>query len=89
MCRFAITPFRSASYKRYAIKPAKTAPPDIVFATAPPVNTGGFALDEGVVELAPAATRVKLAQVRRVVLLLWMTMDRLPKKEPTPGCVEV
>jgi len=32
--------------------------------------------------------RVKLAQVRRVVLLLWMLMERLPRKLPRPAAVE-
>ena len=30
----------------------------------------------------------KLAQVRRVVLALWMTIERLPKKEAGPEAVE-
>ena len=33
-------------------------------------------------------TRVKLAQVKRVELLAWMTIDRLPKKDAGPFSVE-
>ena len=50
------------------------------------VGFGGVPV-ELVVVLFPA-TRVKLAQVRRVVLLLWTTMERLPKNEPGPCAVE-
>ena len=64
----------------------------IVVEAAPPVKgvrvgeTGVVVLVVLVVELP--ATRVKLAQVRRVVLLVWMTMERLPKKDAGPWTVE-
>lgn len=54
-------------------------------AAAPPV----YAVDLGAGAVPPVmvllpAMRVKLAQVRRVALLLWITMERLPKKEAGP-----
>ena len=48
-------------------------------------------LPPGTVALEPVSAplvRVKLAQLRRVVLLEWMTMDRLPKKLEGPCWVE-
>ena len=74
--------------------PARMAPAltRVVEEAAPPVKgvrvgeTGVVVLVVLVVELP--ATRVKLAQVRRVVLLVWMTMERLPKKEAGPWTVE-
>jgi hypothetical protein len=44
-------------------------------------------VDEVVLEALPLL-RVKLAQVRRVALAVWMTMERLPKKEAGPEAVE-
>ncbi len=79
------------SYKRKAAIPAKTAPKDRDLATAPPVKLGGLAVEVGDVPLPPVAlppVRVKLAQVRRVALLVWMTMERLPKKAPRAELVE-
>ncbi len=37
------------------------------------------------VEVLVALDIMKLAQVRRVALEVWKTMDRLPKKAPMPG----
>lgn len=42
----------------------------------------------GATELPLPLVRVKLAQVRRVLLLVWMTMERFPKKLPGPAAVE-
>lgn len=81
--------------------PTKTAIPALTpFATAPPLNGDGVAdppvvvvPEPPVVELveeleALPLLRVKLAQVRRVALAVWMTMERLPKKEAGPEAVE-
>ena len=63
-----------------------------VYGTGVPV-LGGEPGDEGVaVALEPPPllddTKVKLAQVRRVVLAVCSTMERLPKKAPMPDLVE-
>lgn len=64
------------------------------FATAPPLNGEGEAVVDPVVEVVPLVEvleglpRVKLAQVRRVALAVWITMERLPKKEAGPEAVE-
>ena len=67
-------------------------------AVAPPVNGEGTGLDPVTVPLPPGEVllelvllplvKVKLAQVKRVVLLVWMTMERLPKKLAGPWTVE-
>ena len=75
--------------------PARMAPTltRVVEEAAPPVK-GVRVGETGVVVLVVLlvvelpATRVKLAQVRRVVLLVWMTMERLPKKDAGPWTVE-
>lgn len=60
---------------------------------APPVKGAGgvdpttvpLPLDEVPLELVLfPLVRVKLAQVKRVALLVWKTMDRLPKKLAGP-----
>lgn len=80
-----------------AIPASTTAPTDATVLAAPPVypGMGGLVVVPlvGVVVLEPPAAvplpvETKLAHVRRVVLLVWMTMERLPKKEPTPERVE-
>ena len=69
------------------------APALTIVVAAPPVK-GVKVGDTGVVVLVllPLVelpdTRVKLAQVRRVVLLVWMTMERLPKNDPGPSAVD-
>ena len=71
-----------------AISPARTAPVLIIWAVAPPVKGVTVGVGEDVtfvVELL--GTRVKLAQVRRVTLDEWTTMERLPKKESMPATV--
>ena len=69
--------------------PATAAPRGRDLATAPPVKTGPLPVDVGdAVLVALPPVRVKLAQVRRVALLVWMTMERLPKKAPRPDWVE-
>lgn len=57
---------------------------------AAPVKADGVAVpgEVTVVLLPVPLVRVKLAQVRRVVLLVWMLMERLPRKEPMPAWVE-
>lgn len=64
---------------------------------APPVKGAGgvdpttvpLPLDEVPLELVLfPLVRVKLAQVKRVALLVWKTMDRLPKKLAGPWWVE-
>ena len=55
--------------------PAPPAPPD-----DPPLVP--------LVPLLPEVLRTKLAQLRRVAFLVCTTMERLPKKEPTPAFVE-
>ena len=82
--------------KRAAIvasTPAKTpAAPKVVAAAPGKGVTDGALGDVGAVPLVPFVdepeTRAKLAQVRRVVLLLWMTMDLSPKKYGEPGVVD-
>lgn len=74
------------------------APALMKVAAAAPVKGDGGGLDPVIVPLPPGEVplellllplvRVKLAQVRRVVLLVWMTMDRLPKKLAGPFAVE-
>lgn len=59
--------------------PLPPAPPPFVGEGYPPVG-------EGTVPLVD--TSVKLAHVRRVVLKVWSTMERLPKKAPMPALVE-
>ena len=66
-----------------AVAPAKLV-------AAPPVN--GLTVGVGgvtVVVLVPFVVElllsIKLAHVKRVVLELWITSERLPKKEPWPG----
>lgn len=89
----AITP--AFVYKKKAARPAAIAPNETYCTAALDLKDDGDALgleevpevvlevDE---ELVPLIT--KLAQVRRVVLALWMTMERLPKKAAGPWAVE-
>ena len=80
-------------YKKKAANPASTAPALTNEVAAPPVN-GVKVGDVELVVFKPVLLpvellwRTKLAHVRRVVLLVWMTMERLPKKEPGPEAVE-
>lgn len=54
---------------------------------AAPVKIGE--VDEGIAPVLVATDIiVKLAQVKRVVFMLWMTMDLSPKKYGEPGVVE-
>ena len=60
---------------------------------APPVKTR--ALGVGLVTvvvlvelLDELLTRVKFAHVRRVVLLVWILMERFPRKLPRPASVD-
>lgn len=81
----------SSPYKANAIKPAKTAPALKNLAAAPLLNPSPVDDEDGVgvpARLVLPAMRVKLAQVRRVALLLWTTMERLPKKAPGPLAVD-
>ena len=63
-------------------------------AAAAPLNGVGVApVGEVTVELplellAVPLVSVKLAQVKRVVLLVWMTIERLPRKLPMPASVD-
>lgn len=61
--------------------------PLMILAAALPLNTGGV-VEGGMRPVALVATSVKFAHVRRVLLLVWTTMDRLPKKAAVPGAVE-
>ena len=54
-----------------------------------PVNTAGLGLVGLTVELLTVPFEGwKLAQVSRVVLLVWILMERLPRKLPRPNSVE-
>jgi hypothetical protein len=55
---------------------------------APPMKTDGNGEEQLVEDAVPVDVIVKLAQVRRVALLLWMTIDLSPKKYGEPGVVE-
>lgn len=86
------------TYSKKTARPATMAPVLMNATAAPPVKGDGTGLEPVTVPLPPGAVplelellplvRVKLAQVRRVVLLVWMTMDRLPKKLAGPWTVE-
>lgn len=60
---------------------------------APPVYVDAEVVElvvlDALVEGDPLETRVKLAQVNRVLFALWMTIERLPKKAPIPLVVVV
>ncbi len=82
-------------YKKKATRPAATAPRLMILAAAPPVNVAAGGLGLGMVLLVDLVellteplVRVKLAHVRRVVLLVWILMERLPRKLPRPAWVE-
>ena len=59
---------------------------------AAPANGVTVGVETGTVPFVPLVgvpeTRAKLAHVKRVALLLWMTMDLSPKKYGDPGVVE-
>ena len=80
-------------YNKKATTPASIAPALTSVVAAPPVK-GVRVGETGVVVFVPFPvvefpdTRVKFAQVRRVVLLVWITIERLPKKEPGPSAVD-
>ncbi len=83
----------SSPYKKKAARPAATAPNETYCTVALDLKLEGEALgpvvvvlEVGTEELPPVSW--KLAHVRRVVLALWMTMERLPKKLPGPEAVE-
>ena len=92
-CSVSGTDFVVVSYNKKAAIAARIAPALTIVVAAPPVK-GVWVGDTGVVVLVLlplvelADTRVKLAQVRRVVLLVWITMERLPKKDPGPSAVD-
>lgn len=77
-------------YNKKAARPATMAPALTKVTAAPPTKGDGTGFDPVTVPLPPVVplelvvlfplVRVKLAQVRRVVLLVWITMERLPKK---------
>ena len=72
-----------------AISPAATAPVLTNIVVPAPVNTDGEGLvGEEVVLLAVPLEGWKLAQVSRVVLLVCMLIERLPRKLPRPNSVE-
>ena len=79
-------------HRANAAIPTRAAPALATLVAAPPVKGDGVD-DPAVVVLVELLDlpllSVKLAQVRRVVLLVWMTMERLPKKEPTPEAEEM
>ena len=52
------------------------------------MKTDGNGEGQLVEDAVPVDVIVKLAQVRRVALLLWMTIDLSPKKYGEPGVVE-
>ena len=60
-------------------------PPTVLFGDAVPLPT--VPLPRVPLPAVPA-TSVKLAQVRRVALLVWTTTERLPKKDAGPLAVE-
>lgn len=64
------------------IKVVAAAPVKAVFGGVTPVG------EERVVLLPDPAVRVKLAHVKRVVLRLWILIERLPRKAPMPLWVE-
>jgi len=82
------------SYNREAtpIATAKTVKREALTEIAAPVGLGMLVGWEAVgaegVALEVPLTRAKLAQVMRVVLAKWTTMERLPKKAPMPERVE-
>ena len=80
----------SSNHKKKATRPAIAAPMLMKPVAASPLNGVGVELvgDVMVELLDEPLVRVKLAQVRRVVLLVWMLMERLPRKLPSPACVE-
>jgi hypothetical protein len=65
-----------------------------MFFALAPVKTGGVAVavalpPTGVVPVPVSPpTIVKLAQEIRVLFAKWKVIDRLPKKEPSPGRVD-
>lgn len=87
---YTITP-GSINYKRKAARPiaAPIAPARATFCAAAPVKVeiGLTAVGEEVVVVLEETT-VKLAQVRRVALELWMTIDLSPKKAGELGSAE-
>ena len=94
---------QASPYKMNADNPARIAPVLIILDIAPPsyglLDADGLEppptvwLGEVVplpVVLLPLwmATRVKFAQVKRVLLLVWMTTERFPKNEAGPLLVD-
>jgi hypothetical protein len=90
-------------YNANAANPARITAVLIMFEAAPPSNVGsdGTGVEPPMVPLGDvvallftvplpgvAVTKVKLAQVKRVELLAWMTMERLPKKDAGPLSVD-
>lgn len=85
-------------YRANATRPARIAPALMTLAAAPPSKSEAVGdgpeplvmvlLGALVTLLEVPATRVKFAQVRRVVLARWTTKERLPKKEAGPLTVE-
>lgn len=65
--------------------PLPAAPPDVLPCVSPAVEVPYVPEVPFVAEVS----RVKFAQFNRVVLAVWKTMDRLPKKAPIPSLVEV
>ena len=86
------------TYNNTAANPARTAPALTNVVAAPPgkgfeVRVGDtgelvFELPLPLGMVALPVARVKLAHVRRVLSLVWITMERLPKKELGPLAVE-
>jgi hypothetical protein len=90
-------------YNANAANPARIAAVLMIVEAAPPSNgeSDGTGVEPPTVLLGGAVpllfpvslpgvrvTKVKLAQVKRVELLAWMTMERLPKKDAGPLWVD-
>ena len=69
------------SYKKKASTATVTTPKLTSFGAAAPVKPP---VGNGFDEVSLPATSVKLAQFKRVALLVCTTMERLPKKAPGP-----
>ena len=83
------------AHNKKAAIPARMAPALTSVVAAPPVkgvrvgDTGEVVLELLLPPVVPLpVASVKFAQVKRVVLVVWMTMERLPKKDSGPEAVE-
>ena len=81
-------------YRKNAAATATTPTrmPELRMELADPANGVTVGVETGTVPFVPFVgvpeARTKLAHVRRVALLLWMTIDLSPKKYGDPGVVD-